>query len=204
MVVKMSSHKNSYTTGQAAKYCHVTPVAVFKWIKAGRLKAFQTPGRHYRIPPEELVRFMEKYQMPIPDELIHLQTKRILVVDDDKTVVDVITRGLEQDEYNYEIELAYDGFEAATQLFEFKPDLVILDIKMPGLDGFSVCRRIRNNPQTKDIKILGITAYLDKVEEFLECGADDCLIKPLRLEELKARVAQLLFEDKILKGTKTV
>ena len=75
--------------------------------------------------------------------------KRILIVDDDKGMVDSIQRFLKR-EKRYDLGIAYDGFEAGQRFSEFKPDLVILDIRMPGLDGYKLCSHIRSNPENKN------------------------------------------------------
>jgi two-component system OmpR family response regulator len=87
-----------------------------------------------------------------------------------------------------------DGYEAGEMVSTFKPDLVILDLIMPGLDGFKVCRRIKSSPQTRDIRILGITGYPEdgNVSGIMECGADGCLIKPVNADDLCNNVEKLL------------
>jgi len=183
------------TTGDVAKYCHVSQVAVVKWIKAGKLKAYRTPGSHYRILPKDFLEFLEKYQMPVPPDFHDKERKkRVLIVDDDPAVVGAISTALEQDEYDYEIASASDGYEAGIQVATFHPDLVILDIMMPELDGFEVCRKIKSDPKTQHIKILVLTGYPDEanIKRMLAYGADKCMAKPLNISELRESVAELL------------
>jgi two-component system response regulator MprA len=113
----------------------------------------------------------------------------ILVVDDDPEIVSLVKRGLAYE--GYTIETAADGTEALVKALEKEPDLVILDIMMPGLDGVEVARRLR---QGSDVPIIMLTAkgtVADKVTG-LESGADDYLVKPFALDELLARVKALL------------
>jgi len=114
---------------------------------------------------------------------------RILVVDDDPEIVSVVRRGLAYE--GYTVETASDGPEALTRAREKEPDLVILDIMMPGIDGIEVAKRLR---QGGDVPIIMLTAkgtVADKVTG-LESGADDYLVKPFAFDELLARVKALL------------
>jgi len=114
---------------------------------------------------------------------------RILVVDDDPEIVSFVRRGLAYE--SYKIDTANDGTEALAKAREREPDLVILDIMMPGIDGIEVAKRLR---QGGDVPILMLTAkgtVADKVAG-LESGADDYLVKPFAFDELLARVRALL------------
>ena len=121
--------------------------------------------------------------------------KRILVVDDDQVIVETITAALEEDPHNYEVISAADGFEAGIQVGHFKPDLLILDIMMPDIDGYEVCNTIKSSENTKHIKIIVLSGYLDEenYRKMREFGADVCFSKPLPLDKLKEEIAQLLF-----------
>jgi two-component system response regulator MprA len=113
----------------------------------------------------------------------------ILVVDDDPEIVSLVRRGLAYE--GYTVETASDGVEALAMAREKEPDLVILDLMLPGLDGIEVARRLR---QGSDVPVLMLTAkgtVADKVLG-LESGADDYLVKPFALDELLARVKALL------------
>ena len=114
---------------------------------------------------------------------------RILVVDDDPEIVSFVKRGLTYE--GYTVDTASDRTEALTKAREREPDLVILDIMMPGIDGIEVSKRLR---QASDVPILMLTAkgtVADKVTG-LESGADDYLVKPFAFDELLARVRALL------------
>lgn len=128
------------TTGEIARYCHVTHRGVLKWVASGKLKAYRTPGNHSRVQLEDFIEFLKKYSMPIPLEVADKlkSIKRVLIVDDDRGIVHAISRTLKVSN-NYEVDVAYDGFEAGQKFSDFKPDLVILDIRMPNLDGYHVC-----------------------------------------------------------------
>jgi two-component system response regulator MprA len=116
-------------------------------------------------------------------------TPRILVIDDDHKITDVLRRGLTY--HGYVTEVAHAGEEGLKLATAGTPDLVILDVLMPGLDGLEVCRRLRAGG---DLPILLLTAR-DAIEDRvagLDSGADDYLVKPFAFEELLARVRALL------------
>ncbi|MBD2530400.1 hybrid sensor histidine kinase/response regulator [Nostoc flagelliforme FACHB-838] len=116
---------------------------------------------------------------------------RILAVDDVPDNLILVQAILESE--GYEINLVPDGFKALQQVEEFPPDLILLDVMMPGIDGYEVTRRIRNNPAISYIPILLITAFHESsVVEGLDAGADDFIRKPFDTDELLARVRSLL------------
>ncbi len=178
------------TTGDIATRCGVSQESVKNWIENGEIKAFKTPGGHYRILIEDFDELRKKYNMPPFKE--HLPNKqRILVVDDDPNVVNIIIDFLSRTT-GYELASASDGFSAGRLITKFHPDLVILDLIMPYMDGFDVCRKIKSDSETLHIMVLVITGYPEKKEEALECGADDFLKKPFDdIYELKRKVDEL-------------
>ena len=182
------------TVSQAGKCCNVSPKTIINWIEAGHLKAYKTVGGHRRIKKEDLDQFLRDKGMPLPEEPKGEERKKILVVDDDKIIVETIVQSLEEDEYGYEMISASDGFEAGLQVSHFKPDLLILDIMMPDINGYEVCQKVKSNPESKDTKIIVLSAYLndEAFKQMKEYGADACFSKPLPLEQLKYEVAKLL------------
>ena len=182
------------TVFQAGKCCNVSPKTIINWIESGHIDAYKTVGGHRRIKKSDLLVFMKKQGIPIPASELIPERKKILVVDDDAIIVETIVQSLEEDDHDYEVISASDGFEAGLQVNHFKPDVLILDIMMPDIKGAEVCRKIKSNPETKDIKIIVLSAYLDdeKFKEMKEYGADICFSKPLPLPQLKQEVAQLL------------
>jgi len=137
--------KQSFSTSEVAKYCHVTADTIRKWAEAGRIRVFKTPGGHRRIRREDLLKFLQENEIPIHEDLGTSDVK-ILIVDDEKAVVSVIRRFLERSQTGFDIEVAMDGFDAGHQVATFKPDIVFLDLRLPGMDGFEVTRRIKSDP----------------------------------------------------------
>ena len=188
------SHQEILTTSDVAKYCRVSNDGVVKWIRSEKLRAFSTPGGHYRIYKNDFRNFLEKFGMPINQDFFVSERPRILVVDDEPVIVQIISRCLLDDDGRYVIETAVDGYDAGFKLGSFRPDLVIMDLMMPGMDGFELCRRIRTNPNTTNTRVLAITGHpgdgaLDRIEQL---GADCCLVKPLQLARLRQEVTRLL------------
>ncbi len=182
------------TVFQASKYCNVSPKTIINWIEAGHIPAYKTVGGHRRIKRWDMEDFMKRQGMPIPRNEMLSERKRILIVDDDPIIVETLVQALEEEEHDYEIISASDGFEAGLQVNHFKPHLLILDIMMPDIKGFEVCRRIKTNEETKNTKIIVLSAYLDdeKFKRMREYGADLCFSKPLPLPRLKEEVARTL------------
>ncbi|MEX0620009.1 MAG: response regulator transcription factor [Solirubrobacterales bacterium] len=116
---------------------------------------------------------------------------RILVVEDDDDIVDVLRRTLRAE--GYEVRASGDGPEAMEDLTDFSPDLVILDLGLPGMDGIEVCSRIRSS-ENGEVPILMLTARADAEDRVtgLDSGADDYLVKPFDRSELLARIRALL------------
>ncbi len=182
------------TVSQASKYCAVPTETIISWIESGDLSADKTVGGHRRIKKDDLDAVLKKKGISLPGEAKKEARKKILVVDDDKIIVETIVQALEEDEYGYEMISAADGFEAGLQVSHFKPDLLILDINMPDINGYEVCRRIKNNPDVMDTKIIVLSAYLNEeaFDQMKSYGADACFSKPLPLAQLKHEVAKLL------------
>ena len=118
--------------------------------------------------------------------------ERILVVEDESAIVDIVCRALRR--HGYETESAGDGDAALDKAATLRPDLVILDLMLPKMDGWEVCRRLRATPETASAPVIMLTARRDErdVLEGLEIGADDYIKKPFSLAELVARVRALL------------
>jgi excisionase family DNA binding protein len=175
------------TVFKASQYCNVSPKTIINWIESGHIKAYKTVGGHRRINMTDLETFMKNQGIPIPDKA-PLETKK------NPIIVETIVQSLEEDEFDYEVISASDGFEAGLQVNHFEPDLLILDIMMPDIKGYEVCKKIKDNPDTRNTKIIVLSAYLDeeKFKKMKDNGADACFSKPLPLPQLKDEVARLL------------
>ncbi len=178
--------KQSFSTSEVARFCHVTPDTVRKWAEAGRIPVFKTPGGHRRIRRDDLIRFLRDNAIPLHVELQEDGT-RILVVDDEQTIAGVIQRFLERSGRHFEVAVAKDGFDAGHRVGTFQPTVVFLDLLLPGVDGFEVCRRIKSSAATSSTKVIAMTgAYeADTANRIVELGAATCLRKPFTPEDLR-------------------
>jgi two-component system KDP operon response regulator KdpE len=115
---------------------------------------------------------------------------KVLVVDDEAKNYKLITSAFEE----YRFASAANSFEAGLQLTSFQPDLLILNLDTPGIDGPGICQSVKTNPTTRRTKILVLAKSAEEkaVTEALACGADDYLVKPLQVEELKQKVQKLM------------
>ena len=179
-----------FTTFTAAKYCNVSYVSIKRWILAGKIKAYRTPGGHFRILKRDLQEFMIKNSIPIPDNDAIIR-RSILIVDDDDDVRVSIAEYLKTQ--GYEITTANDGFEAGLLLNNYIPDLIILDLIMPNVNGFRVCELIKNNPKTRNIKLIVLTGYAseENIKKAYEQGVEKVLSKPVDMEDLLSTINSL-------------
>ncbi len=184
--------KTVFTTGEAAKICKVSQQTIIRCFDSGQLKGFRVPGSRFRrIPRDALYRFMK--ENGIPTDAMESGRRRILIVDDDQAVVDLISEVFAADN-RFETKVVNNGFGAGMLAKEYHPDLIILDVMLPDINGQAVCEIIRGDSAMSDIKIICISGLIeaDKIQELTESGADEFLHKPLDIDELMRRVCRLL------------
>jgi len=179
----------SLSTFKIAELLDVNPSSVANWVDQNLLEAHRTPGGHRRVSVEDLVRFLRDHKIPVPDEL-EAPPARILVVDDEPALCQMIARSLRLANPVYEVIEALDGFRAGQIVATLKPDVVILDLRMPGMDGFEVCRTIKSQEESRHCVVLAMTAFpsQESKDRIRECGADAYFAKPLEMDELLAAV----------------
>lgn len=190
-----------YSALEVSHICGVVNQTVINWIKSGFLKASRTPGGQYRVYPEDLAQFMLNHNLRIPEEVIklcknknELYSKSILVVDDDEGLNSVITKFLGKKFPTMQIYQAFDGFDAGSQMMEKRPCCIILDLDLPGVDGFSICSRIREGDKYGKPTIIIMTALEDSELEnkMKELGVKHLFRKPLNLVQLSEAVDSII------------
>ena len=185
--------------GQAAQVCRVTTRTINNWIRAGKLKAYATPGGHFRIWPNDLKKFLEAHNMDINFDFRGEQPKRILIVDDDEAYAEMIREVIHDKLPGCEMTITQDGYEALMMLGEIRPDLVVLDLLMPGIDGFKVLDLIASRKANYDLKVLILSGNLtaSAVERLKRSRADRWLAKPVSSAELLHSVLELLSDEEL-------
>lgn len=125
-----------------------------------------------------------------------MSSAKVLIIEDEEHISELIKYNLEAS--GYQVVAAYDGEEGLKAVFEHRPDLVILDLMLPKMDGISVCNKVRNNKDTEDIPIIMLTAKSSETDKIigLEIGADDYITKPFSVRELQARIKTVLRRTK--------
>ena len=174
------------TSHEVGALLQVNPSSVKKWVNEGRIAAFRTPGGHRRIRVADLVDFLQRHAMPIPRPLAAASKRRLLIVDDDAMHLRALARRLKPYAARVQVELMENGIDALVTVGSFKPDLIVIDVYMPELDGLEVCRRLKLKADTSHIGVIVNSAHLTKsVEEnALTAGALTCVPKPLDLKVL--------------------
>ncbi len=184
--------KQSFSTSEVAQYCHVTADTIRKWAEAGRIKVFKTPGGHRRIRREDLLRFLRENSIPVHADLSNSGLK-ILVADSERPFVSVLKRFLERAQAPFQVETALDGFDAGFQVAMFAPDILFLDLSLPGLNGLDVCRRLKALPEYSKVQIVAMYApeQGDLSQQAMEAGARVCLKKPFAPDDLRRVLARV-------------
>jgi len=192
----MSNNKTVFTTGEAAKICKVSQQTIIRCFDNGTLKGFRVPGSRFRrIPRDQLFVFMK--DNGIPTDALESGKKKLLLVDDDQDLVDLLVDCFSRDG-RFEIRTANNGFDAGMQVKEFRPDLVVLDVMLPDINGREVCQRVRSDRTMDIVKILCISGMveMDRINDLRAAGATDFMQKPFTTDKLLERVCELLEIDR--------
>jgi len=185
-------NKSVFTTGEVAQVCKVSQQTVIRCFDSGRLKGFRVPGSRFRrIPRDALISFMKANDIPL--DQLESGKRRVLVVDDDEAIVDMFSELLLRDG-RFEIKTASSGYQAGIITEQFRPDILLLDYKLPDINGTNVCRTIRANPNFGHVKIIIISGVADpdEVQELMAAGADEFIRKPFDINDVISRVAELV------------
>ena len=184
--------KTVFTTGEAAKICKVSQQTIIRCFDSGQLKGFRVPGSRFRrIPRDQLFAFMK--DNGIPTDALESGKRKVLIVDDDEELVELLSDVFERDG-RFDIKTANNGFDAGMLVKEFRPDLVVLDVMLPDINGKEVCQRVRSDSTLDDVQIICISGMVeaDKVADLKLSGANDFMQKPFAVEKLIERACELL------------
>jgi excisionase family DNA binding protein len=184
--------KTVFTTGEAAKICKVSQQTIIRCFDSGQLKGFRVPGSKFRrIPRDLLYKFMK--ENGIPTDALESGKRKALVVDDDVELVELIRDVLEADG-RFEVRTANNGFDAGMMVKEYHPDVVVLDVMLPDINGKEVCQRIRSDVTLSDVKVICISGMVekDKIDDLIAAGANDFVQKPFEVEQLLEHMCRQL------------
>lgn len=180
--------KKYYTPRQVADILMISPVTVRQLSQKGELESVTTPGGHRRY----LFKHIESFARQRNIKLILKENTglRVLIVDDDDQLSRLIFELLKDCSEIDEIRIASDGFRAGSLLYTFEPHVMLLDLRMPYIDGFNVCRDIKCDQMTRDIRVIAMSGYYSKesFEHIIAAGAETCLKKPFAPEELYSAI----------------
>ena len=157
-----------YGTFEVAKVCHVSPGSVIRWIHEGKLASSLTAGGHHRVHAKDLLSLLEMLRMPVPEELKGEGPAQVanpctpagiklLIIDDEHWIRQLIRTVVAKEFPQVQVEDADEGFVAGWKACGMKPDLVILDLMLPGLNGFHICELLRSTPELRQARIIAIT-----------------------------------------------
>jgi excisionase family DNA binding protein len=196
--MKKSKHKSHLTPNQVAELLMVNPVTVRQWAARGLLRSLTTPGGHRRFLLSDVEEFARS-RGTTPRARHSGRPDRVLIVDDDVQLGQFIAEIIRARDPKIQIEIARDGFEAGVKVESFRPHALLLDLMMPGMDGFEVCRRLRARPTLNHVRIVAMTGFpsTENVERIMAAGADACLPKPLDSERLLAELGLGTGESRI-------
>ncbi len=200
----MSQNENKlvvFSALEVAKLCGVVNQTAINWIKSNHLKAFKTPGGQFRVYPKDLIDFMRSREIELPGELLKFceteeVSKKLLIVDDDKALNTVLAKFMQNSIENLLVYQAFDGFEAGELMTEELPQILILDLDLPGVDGFALCKKINEGDKFGNPVIIVVTALEDEsVEEQVKSlGVENFMKKPLDLPKI-AEIVRSAFKD---------
>ncbi len=185
-------NKTVFTTGEVAQICKVSQQTVIRCFDSNRLKGFRVPGSRFRrIPRESLLTFMKTNGIPL--DQLESGKKRVLVVDDDEAIIEMFNDLLKRDG-RFEVRTASTGYDAGILTEQFRPDVLLLDFKLPDINGNAMCRTIRANPVFEHIKIIVISGVADPddVKDLMDAGADQFVRKPFDINAVIDSMCKLL------------
>lgn len=173
--------KDFLTPNEAATLLMVSPITIRQWAQKGILEAQTTAGGHRRFSRQVVERFARERGISLPGG-----EDRLLIVDDNRQFNHYLQALFSARVDDLKIFSAYDGFEAGRLVQQHKPDVVLLDVMMPGIDGIEVCRSLKSDPETAHIRVVAMTGYHSPELEnkMLAAGAQVLLRKPFSSEEV--------------------
>lgn len=190
-MARTNKKERVFSAHEVANICGVVNQTTINWIDKGHLDAFRTPGGQYRVYPDVLARFLQKQNMRLPDELKQILAEQaridqVLIVDDDRDFNDLVRKAIVAHYPDTKVNQAFDGFDAGRAVAELQPDLIVLDVTLPGVDGYRLCEHIKSDENLTRPIVVMVTGDPDPTVEArsMEAGADAFLRKPIDIDSL--------------------
>jgi excisionase family DNA binding protein len=175
-----------FTSHDVGRLLQINPSSVVKWVNSGLLTAYRTPGRHRRIRAADLLAFLHEHGMFVPHDLRVLGPRRVFFIDDDATLLASMGRAMKAHKDRVELITFSNGIDALLRLGSEMPEVVVIDVQMPGMDGGEVIAKIKGNPATEKIEVYAVTGNVKpELEKKLKSlGARGVLVKPITASQL--------------------
>ena len=186
-----------FSTFDVGKICNVAHTTVINWIERKELVAHATPGGHRRVYLNDFLVFLKKYKMRIPPALLAGQKKPgVLIVDDDAEVLVMLARAFREHAPQLSVSTTQNGMEALMIVGREPPEVVILDVVMPNMDGLDVCRTLKAAAAFKHVKVLVITGkkLTEQQRRYFMETVDGIFYKPFSSVKLVERAVQAIRE----------
>ena len=186
--------QNYLSVDDVTRLCHITEGTIRYWMDKGNLSFSRSSEGSDRIHADDLVRCLQRLRLRIPDELCVEEKLKILIVDDEPALRRILRLNLLGLFPGIRIEESGEGLHAGWRTTDFIPDILILDLIMPGMDGFELCHLLRNNPALQETRIIVITALKESEakEKVFKLGANDFLSKPFTMSQLREAILRQL------------
>lgn len=178
--------KEFLTSSEVAKICHVSSGSVVRWIHEGKLKSAATAGGHHRILKHDVIKLLKQLNVPIPKELVDDGRIKVLILDEDPDVHQVLLALFERYYSEMEVLEAKGSFDANAFDHDFKPDLIFLDIGKDEKQGLEICKQLRADEVLEKSHIIVMTPMRQEglKQEAMDAGANELLAKPFYLRDL--------------------
>ena len=178
---------------QVAEYLEVSKQAVDKWINAGEFKVFRLPSGRIKILRSDFLDYIKTHELYLDKEFFNIGSNKIVVIDDNESIHSLFQKFFEEVNSDLEVKYAADGMSGLLLLGASKPDIVILDIEMPGMNGIDLCKKILADDSLAGIDIVVISGYLSKYEkELKKIGLETFIEKPFTFKDLNEKLLPLL------------
>jgi excisionase family DNA binding protein len=192
--------KDTLTTTEAAKLLGFHVNTLKNWVRDGKMPAFKTLGGHYRIRIKDLVKVLRDNDIPVPSQL-QMSKYTIVVIDDEPAFLTLIKACFKNHKESFEIKAFQNGYDALMEIGRQSPDLILMDIRLPHMDGYEFLTKLRQNEETKELKVIAVSGHDEERDRILQAGANDFYLKAQDINQLLEKM-EILTNDKFLEFPK--